>query len=117
MTLFGLYRVLNFRGKESFSSITDPPTRTFTSLLGEYSNFVCTIFRQFVKDLYPRAKVFHTGFSGKPLEALKMLKTAPFIISSASPASKKKKDAVRHGTDEFSILSTSPASILLSVMV
>jgi len=117
MTLFGLYRVLNFKGKESFSSITDPPLRTFTYLLGEYSSFVCTVFRQLVIKKFKRAKVFHTGFSGQQLKAQKMLKTAPFIISSASPSSKKKKDAVRSGTTEFSILSTSPAGILLSVIV
>jgi len=120
MTLFGLYRVLNFRGEESFSSITDPPLRSFTFLLGEYSSFICTIFRELIlsnKRMKKDAKVFYTGFSGKQLKAAKMLRTAPFIISSASPASKKKKDAVRHGTDEFSILSTSPAGILLSVLV
>jgi hypothetical protein len=120
MTLFGLYRVLNFVGKENFSSITDPSTRTFTFLLGEYSTFVCGSFRKLILNNFntkDRAKVFYTGFSGQPLKAAKMLRTKPFIISSASPSTKKKKDAVRLGTDEFSILSTSPAGILLSVAV
>lgn len=119
MTLFGLYRVLEFPGKLNLSSITDSSGRDFSFLLGEYSTFVCTILRPLFLALpgIKRAKVFFTGLSGYPLKAVKMLKAVPFVIAKASPAVKKEKGAVRNDSDQFSILSTSPAGILLAVIV
>lgn len=46
-----------------------------------------------------------------------MLMAKPFVISSASSAVKKELGAIRKETPFFSILSTSPAGILLSVIV
>lgn len=119
MTLFGLYRVLSFVGKLNYKSITDGSDRDYSFLLGEYSSFVCHVFRPLLLK-FPgirSAKVFFTGMSGKPLKAAKMLKGKPFIISSSTPSARGMEGEMRNKSSHFSILSTSPAGILLSVIV
>jgi len=45
MTLFGLYRILEFPGKVNLSSITDFPKVDCGHYLSEYSHFICLVFR------------------------------------------------------------------------
>jgi len=114
MTLFGLYRVLEFPGKVNLKSIVNGHGKDFTFLLGEYSEFVCRVLRPLVLRNFKNIGIWGIGFAGKPLEACKALKTAPFVISSSSPAVTKSKE---DKDSNVSILSTSPAGILLSVKV
>jgi hypothetical protein len=112
MTLFGLYRILEFPGKVNLSTIIDFPKVDCGYYLSEYSHFICQVFRPLVLRTFKGFGIWEIGFRGKPLKAAAALKCAPFVISSTTPSATKVK-----GYKGNSILSTSPAGILLSVKV
>jgi hypothetical protein len=91
------------------------------SLLGEYSHFICLVFRKKILKLIGPAKIWRIGLGGNPIKAMKKLKCAPFIISSASPVTKRKiTEEDKLGLidkKKVTIMATSPAAILLSVIV
>lgn len=111
MTLFAIYRVLEFPGKVNLNSIVDFPKVDVSYYLPAYSQYICSVFRPMFLKRFKDFGIWEIGFRGNPLKAMKMLRCKPFVISSSTPTvSKVDKSNV-------SILSTSPAGILLSVIV
>jgi hypothetical protein len=111
MTLFSLYRVLEFPGKLNLGSITSPSGRDYSFLLGEYSAFICGPFRKWVAILITRKGInMVQGLLGDPLGAASKLRAVPHLISAASSSVRRTKDS------DTTPLSTSPAGILQSVV-
>lgn len=58
MTLLGMYRILEFRGKLSFSTITDPGVDIKLSYLEKWKTFLDKIFFPTLKQVFtPSSKV------------------------------------------------------------
>jgi hypothetical protein len=72
MTLFGWYRITNFRGKLSLSTITDKGKRLTSALLEEWENFL-------EKQFFPTLKLL----TGK--QNIVIAQPQPFPISKSSP--------------------------------
>jgi hypothetical protein len=109
MTLFGLFRVLNFPGKLSWKTIITPGSGDF--YLTEFRSFL-TIFQKLLL-FHVKEGLFYQVLDGSInyLELLKKLRAVPFIISKASPSVSKLD------IDSESSLSTSPAGILWAMKV
>lgn len=110
MTLFGIYRILEFPGKVKISTITED-TNMNPSLIPLFSQFVVNHFWPVVK------KHFHANGSvtdalwseeGEgPLEFMKGLRAKPFLISKSGPS-------IVGGNVTGGAQNTSPAAILAS---
>lgn len=110
MTLFGLYRILDFPGKVKLTSITDE-TKMDTRLVPLFSQFVHSHLLPVLKSrFHTRGSVTEALFSEKdrgPLEFMKGLRAKPFLISKSGPA-------IQGYNVPGGAQSTSPASILAS---
>lgn len=110
MTLFGLYRVIEFPGKVKLGSITDG-SRMDPTLPYEFSQFVVTHLVKVLKRLFSKeGSVVDALWSEEgegPLEFMKKLRARPFLISKSGPS-------VRAYEGPVGAQNTSPAAILAS---
>lgn len=84
LSLFSLYRVIEFPGKVKLATITDPfGGSDLGQILPAYSSFVITVFRKSIE------KKFSTDFVWDCIHeresALRSLPVKPFMISKSSP--------------------------------
>lgn len=110
MTLFGLYRVIEFPGKVKLGSITDG-SRMDPTLPYEFSQFVQTHLVKVLKKLYPNEGTVTEALWSEegegPLEFMKKLRAKPFLISKSGPS-------LRPYNESVGAQNTSPAAILAS---
>lgn len=110
MTLFGIYRILEFPGKVKLNTITDDSNMN-PSLIPLFSQFVVNHFWPVVKArFHVNGSVTDALWSEEgdgPLEFMKGLRAKPFLISKSGPS-------IIGGNVPGGAQNTSPAAILAS---
>lgn len=119
MTLFGLYRILEFPGKVNLGSITDD-TKMDPSLIPKFSHFVIHHLVKVLKSRFPVEGSITDALwpeDGEgPLEFMKGLRARPFLISKSGPSIRDAE--ISQGgkalPSSITVQSTSPVSVLAS---
>lgn len=119
MTLFGLYRILEFPGKVKLDTIT-AESKMDPSLVPKFSHFVTHHLIKVLKLKFPvEGSITDALWSEDgegPLEFMKGLRARPFLISKSGPSI---RDAVvsqggKASPSSITVQSTSPVSVLAS---
>lgn len=105
MTLFGWYRILQFRGQLNLSTITDPGKYLKPSLLDEWKFFLSNNF-------FPTLAIINKG------KKLKLSQPQPFPISKSSPTTiGETRDRTTNRVIERSHVSTSFYSLVRAAKI
>jgi hypothetical protein len=109
MSIFGLYRVLEFPGKVKMNTITDPSAMV-PQAISEFSEFVFSHLVKVLKSRHPDdplvTPLWHED-GETALDFLKTLRAEPFLSSKSGPS-------IRGGNVPGGAQNTSPAAILAS---